>query len=56
MTSDTLLRLADALEDVMCETGRGATARDRKLWAACYPLWVLVQAIFRKERCHKDDD
>lgn len=56
MSRDALLRLADALEDVMCETGRGATEADRKLWAACYPLWVLVQAIFRKERCHKNDD
>lgn len=36
MTRDALLRLADALEDAMIETGRGATARDRELWAALY--------------------
>jgi len=53
---ETLIKAADALEDLMCECGDGKTATRRKLWAACYPLWVLVQAIFRKERCHKDDD
>lgn len=47
MSRDTLIRFADALEDLMCEVGRGETARDRKLWALCRPLWVEVQIILK---------
>jgi len=48
MTRNTLIRLADALEDAMCETGRGTTAQDRALWWACKPLWVLLQKLLRE--------
>lgn len=47
MNRDALIRLADALEDVMCETGRGSTAEDRALWWAARPLWMLVQRMLK---------
>lgn len=50
MRRDTLIRLADALEDLMCETGKGATANDRAVWWACRTLWVLIQRLLREWR------
>ena len=47
MTRKTLIRLADALEDAMCETGRGTTANDRAVWWACKPLFEIVQRLLR---------
>ena len=47
MNRNTLIRLADALEDAMTETGRGSTAEDRAIWWACKPLWEIVQRILR---------
>lgn len=51
MNRNTLVRLADVLEDAMCETGRGSTADDRAIWWAARPLWILLQRILR--RCNK---
>lgn len=51
MNRKTLIRLADALEDAMTETGRGSTAEDRALWWAARPLWILLQRLLR--RCNK---
>ncbi len=54
---NTLVRLADVLEDAMGETGRGSTAEDRALWWACKPLWALVQKMLRRttnDRNHQD--
>ena len=48
MTRETMIRLTDALEDAMCETGKGTTATDRAVWWACKPLWVLLQRILRE--------
>ena len=49
MKRRTLLRVADALEDLMCETGRGATEDDRKVWWTARPLWELLQRLLRKK-------
>ena len=48
MTRQTLIRAADALEDLMCETGKGETADERAVWWACRPLWILLQQILRR--------
>jgi hypothetical protein len=48
MNRKTLIRLADAIEDAMCETGRGSTAEDRALWWAAKPLWILIQKLLRE--------
>lgn len=48
MNRSTIVRVCDALEDLMCETGRGTTAEDRAVWWACKPLWVLLQEILRR--------
>ncbi len=55
MNRSTLVRLADALEDLMTETGRGETADDREVWWTCRPLWVLVQRLLRRNKEGKDD-
>ena len=51
MNRNTLIRLADALEDAMTETGRGSTAEDRAIWWAARPLWILLQRLLRM--CNK---
>lgn len=45
----TLIRVADALEDLMCETGRGETADDRAVWWTSKPLWELIQCLLRRK-------
>lgn len=50
MTRKTLIHAADAIEDVMIETGRGSTAEDRAVWWACLPLWRLLQKLLREDR------
>lgn len=49
MNRKTLIRVADALEDLMTETGRGETKDDRSVWWACRPLWILLQKLLRKK-------
>ena len=48
MNRSNLIRLADALENVMTETGRGFTADDRAVWWTCRPLWALVQRLLKE--------
>ena len=48
MRRDTLIRLADVLEDAMVETGKGTTPSDRALWWASKPLWELVRKMLRE--------
>jgi hypothetical protein len=48
MKRKTLVRVADAVEDLMIETGRGATKDDRAVWWACRPLWILLQRILKE--------
>ena len=48
MKRETIVRVADALEDLMCETGRGETRDDRDVWWTCRPLWILLQRLLRR--------
>ncbi len=48
MKRSTVIRAADAIEDLMTETGRGATLEDRHVWWVCKPLWHLLQDILRR--------
>ena len=48
MRRSTLMKVAVALEDLMCETGEGKTAGDRKIWATCHHLWILIQQVLRR--------
>lgn len=48
MKRETLVRAADALEDLMIETGRGATQSDREIWWAVRALWIILQEELRE--------
>lgn len=45
-----LIRLAEALEDVMTAAAEERTVEGAKLWAACRPAWLLVQRLLREAR------
>ena len=47
MRRETLVRAADAIEDLMIETGRGATPSHRAIWWAARALWILLQGELR---------
>lgn len=47
MNRNVLIRLADALEDAMIETGHRETEAQRRLWWDCFPLWFTLREILR---------
>lgn len=56
MNRETLIKTADSLEDLMCETGKGTTEIDRKVWWLCKPLWLLLQDILKHKRYVNDKE
>lgn len=47
MRRETLIRLADAVEDAMIEAGWRDTAEKRRIWWACLPLWDVLREVLR---------
>ena len=48
MKRETLIRAADAIEDLMSETAFKETIEERAIWWACLPLWKALQKLLRE--------
>ena len=48
MRRETLIRTADAIEDLMSETAFRKTITERAIWWACLPLWRALQKLLRE--------
>ena len=53
MRRETLIRAADAIEDLMSETAFKETIEERAIWWACLPLWDALRMLLRK--CSKEN-
>ena len=44
----TLIRVADSLEDLMVECGKGETRDDREVYWSCRAFWIVIQNLLKK--------